>query len=128
VDWAKSRTYAACWAEEVQLLAEEMCRILFYLQWKSEWWLTQSSAQLEINRELGEGLSAYTVKQHAILQQMGYQFVAEWWPIVSVNNLDTNWPMHFIPTTSDGNPAPTPIVLDPSSVDIDELDELDEFD
>jgi hypothetical protein len=127
VEWAKSRARAARWAEEVQLLGEEMRRILFYLQWKSEWWLAKTSARSGINKELSEGLSAYAAKQHAILQQMGRQFAAEWWPIVSANNLDTKWPAHFIPDAN-SQLAPMPVVLDPSSADFDGLDDFDDFD
>jgi hypothetical protein len=122
VEWAKSRARVARWTEEVQLTVEEMCRVLSYLQWKSEWWLAQRSSRSGITEELGEGLSAYAMKQHDMLQRMACRFAAQWWPVLSANNLDMKWPEHFIPNASVQSPVP-PIVLDPSDIDF-----TDDFD
>ena len=44
-----------------------------------------------------KGLAAYAAKQHALLQEMGLCFAAQWWPVVVANGLATNWSIHFIP-------------------------------
>jgi hypothetical protein len=106
VEWSKARARAARWDEEVDLLAEEMRRILWYLQWKSEWWLQQGGARSVASPELREGLAAYAAKQHALLQDMGLRFAVQWWPIVVANGLDTNWPTHFIPKSLQTDIAP----------------------
>ncbi|KAJ7882560.1 hypothetical protein B0H14DRAFT_2565252 [Mycena olivaceomarginata] len=38
IAWAKTRARAMCWTEEVDLLEEEMRRIVEFLQWRSGWW------------------------------------------------------------------------------------------
>ncbi|KAJ7099018.1 hypothetical protein C8R44DRAFT_593419, partial [Mycena epipterygia] len=38
VEWAKTRARAHRWTEEVDLLEEEMRRILVFLEWRAGWW------------------------------------------------------------------------------------------
>ena len=40
----KSHAHANWCKEEVLLLKEEMCQVLVFLQWKSDWWLQQQGA------------------------------------------------------------------------------------
>ena len=106
VEWSKARARAARWDEEVRLLAEEMRRILCYLQWKSEWWQQQGAARAVASPELGEGLLAYAAKQHALLQGIGARFAAQWYGVVATNGLEMNWPAHFIPKSPQMPDAP----------------------
>ena len=67
VQWAKSRARARGWTKEVQLLKEEMRRVLVTLEWKAAWWADQKEAEdQEVSVELREGLWAYAV-DHALL-------------------------------------------------------------
>jgi len=43
VEWAKTKARADRWHEEVLLVSEEMCRVLYFFQWKAEWWASQSA-------------------------------------------------------------------------------------
>ncbi|KAG2028626.1 hypothetical protein BDR03DRAFT_818726, partial [Suillus americanus] len=38
VEWCKSRARALRWAEEVDLLQEEMRRVLQFFNWQANWW------------------------------------------------------------------------------------------
>ncbi|KAJ7457415.1 hypothetical protein FB451DRAFT_1341923 [Mycena latifolia] len=38
VEWAKTRARSRQWTEEVDLLEEEMRRVLVFLEWKAGWW------------------------------------------------------------------------------------------
>jgi hypothetical protein len=56
--------------------------------------------------KLGEGLLAYAAKQHALLQEIGAQFAAQWYGVVATNGLEMNWPAHFIPESPQMPDAP----------------------
>ena len=43
VEWAKTKARADHWHEEVFLVSEEMRCVLYFLQWKAEWWAGQSA-------------------------------------------------------------------------------------
>ncbi|KAG1840416.1 hypothetical protein C8R48DRAFT_781763 [Suillus tomentosus] len=38
IKWCKACAYAARWSKEVELLAEEMIRVLAFLEWQGCWW------------------------------------------------------------------------------------------
>ncbi|PPQ76759.1 hypothetical protein CVT24_012280 [Panaeolus cyanescens] len=64
VEWAKSRARAERATEEVQLLREEMRRVLEFLEWKASWWKNQAEARvLTGDKPLAEGLKAYAIRQ-----------------------------------------------------------------
>jgi hypothetical protein len=41
IEWAKTRAKALRYAEEVDLLEEEMRRVLQFLEWRASWWRAQ---------------------------------------------------------------------------------------
>jgi hypothetical protein len=53
------------------------------------------------------------------------RFAAQWWPVLSSNNLNMKWPEHFIPDIPERNLQSSlpPIDLDPSDFDF-----IDDFD
>ena len=46
----------------MQLVTEEMRRVLAFLEWKAAWWDRQGEAQLNISRDILEGVHAYAAK------------------------------------------------------------------
>lgn len=54
------------WEEEVELVQEEMRRILAYLDWQAGWWAEQESRIIDIEPEQRDGLKAYTQRQAAL--------------------------------------------------------------
>ncbi|KAF8069134.1 hypothetical protein FPV67DRAFT_1415501 [Lyophyllum atratum] len=45
IEWCRTRARAMRWAEEVELVQEEMRRVLAFLSWKAGWWLEQRLSQ-----------------------------------------------------------------------------------
>jgi hypothetical protein len=90
-EWAKTHARAERWAEEVDLLVEEMRRTLAWLEWKADWWTSQSTRRGDVDPYLANGLTAYAHKQAAILQQQAVKFAASWIPILRKNDLGSNW-------------------------------------
>ncbi|KAF9490476.1 hypothetical protein BDN71DRAFT_1523131 [Pleurotus eryngii] len=66
LEWCKSRARALRWTEEVQLLKEEMRRVLAFLRWQAEWWEGKVCDDESVPRVLAEGLTAYARRQASI--------------------------------------------------------------
>ncbi|KAJ7798239.1 hypothetical protein B0H14DRAFT_3492715 [Mycena olivaceomarginata] len=79
IDWAKTRAKAMRYAEEVDLLEEEMRRVKQFLDWHAGWWRSlvglRSSGQDEALRE---GHTVYAAKQAAYLDGMRDSFATMW--------------------------------------------------
>ncbi|KAJ7434289.1 hypothetical protein FB451DRAFT_1468738 [Mycena latifolia] len=79
VEWAKTRAKAHRWAEEVDLLEEEMRRTLVFLEWKAAWWRDLRAGRPEVEEPcLQQGLSSYAERQAAILDDMKARFERTW--------------------------------------------------
>jgi len=102
VEWAKSRARALRWSEEVILLCEEMRRVLWFLQWKSQWWLTQAHLGDNAREDVREGLIAYSCKQAAILDQLGKHFASIWYPFLVAHGIAIEWPEEYLKEGSSG--------------------------
>ncbi|PPR05446.1 hypothetical protein CVT24_007945, partial [Panaeolus cyanescens] len=76
-EWAKSRSRVNRAIEEVDLLKEEMRRILEFLDWKSKWWLSVSSSRSG-EAALQEGLLAYATSQASLQKKLSRDFQALW--------------------------------------------------
>ncbi|KAI9061400.1 hypothetical protein FKP32DRAFT_1576075 [Trametes sanguinea] len=70
VEWLKMRARAMRWGEETKLLPEEMLRVLRTYLYEEDQWERRATARKEADRELQEGLVAYTVKQARIRRRM----------------------------------------------------------
>ncbi|KAG2345649.1 hypothetical protein BDR05DRAFT_1013616 [Suillus weaverae] len=78
VEWCKSRTRALRWAEEVELLQEEMRHVLQFLEWQADWWAARCDTAAH-----NEGLSAYAARQADIRHCMAGHFCHLWAPFIS---------------------------------------------
>jgi hypothetical protein len=63
IEWCKARARALRWAEEVELLQEEMCRVLQFFDWQANWWEEQGRLQICQTAAHNEGLHAYAAQQ-----------------------------------------------------------------
>ncbi|KAJ6448587.1 hypothetical protein C8R45DRAFT_1132896 [Mycena sanguinolenta] len=78
IEWAKTRAHAMRWAEEVDLLEEEMRRVKEFLWWRSHWWTARvDGRQLPAGPQC-EGEAAYATRQAAIHATMATEFTKEW--------------------------------------------------
>ncbi|KAG2113416.1 uncharacterized protein F5147DRAFT_744141 [Suillus discolor] len=80
VEWCKSRARAMCWAEEIELLQEEMRRVLQFFDWQANWWDKQQDRLVCETAAQCEGLVAYANKQAHIQCQLALHFRVLWTP------------------------------------------------
>lgn len=79
IQWLRARARKARWSEEVELLQEEMGRVLRFLDWHARWWVEQENRREEgVDAYLREGLSAYAHRQASIRIKMKDNFVNLW--------------------------------------------------
>ncbi|KAJ7719391.1 hypothetical protein B0H16DRAFT_1739421 [Mycena metata] len=79
IEWSKARARRDRWVEEVQLLREEMRRVMRFLQWKAAWWESRRySRGREIPQALVAGLAAYAARQAALHRGIARRFRAGW--------------------------------------------------
>lgn len=112
VQWTTARARLERWAEEVELLQEEMRRVATFLEWKAETWLAKQDARsTTASPSVQSGLRAYTRKQAAIHRGLAVSFSKLWYPILAKHNLETSWITNYmekrgisLPGTS--NPTP----------------------
>ncbi|KAG2342079.1 hypothetical protein BDR05DRAFT_976730 [Suillus weaverae] len=84
VEWCKSRARALCWAEEVDLLQEEMHRVLQFFNWQANWWEGQGVLQAAAQ---DEGLHAYASQQANIRRHLTAHFRSIWAPFISPQDI-----------------------------------------
>lgn len=77
MEWAKSRARANRAREEVLLLKEEMRRVIEFLKWKSQWWLSKAEDR-PADDALAEGLLAYSHKQARLHEGLSQHFRTIW--------------------------------------------------
>ncbi|KAK6981487.1 CxC2 domain-containing protein [Favolaschia claudopus] len=80
VEWAKTRARAHRWTEEVDLLEEEMRRVLQFLEWKAGWWtgLVGQREAVVSDAVLNEGFTAYARRQSRTQLDLRARFQANW--------------------------------------------------
>ena len=74
----KSKARADRWNEEVQLVKEEMRRVLAFLEWKAVWWTKEGSRSLDVRPDIVDGIRAYAAKQAYISRALAYSFKMRW--------------------------------------------------
>ena len=77
-EWARSKARAERWAEEEQLLLEEMRRILAYFEWKVHWWQCRDEQRDSISPRLRRGLKAYAAKQASVYERLATRTASYW--------------------------------------------------
>jgi hypothetical protein len=80
IEWCKARARALRWAEEVELLQEEMRRVLQFLDWQANWWEEQGRLQICQAAAHNEGLLAYAARQANIRRRLSRHFRTLWAP------------------------------------------------
>ncbi|KAJ7793029.1 hypothetical protein B0H14DRAFT_3498562 [Mycena olivaceomarginata] len=80
IEWAKIRAKAMRYVEEIDLLEEEMRRVLQFLQWWADWWtsLVGLRAGKQEKLALREGHAAYARKQAGYMQDLRDCFEHQW--------------------------------------------------
>ncbi|KAG1744823.1 hypothetical protein EDB19DRAFT_1894525 [Suillus lakei] len=74
VEWCKARARAHRWEEEVQLLREEMRRVIAFLDWHAGWWDMQGIQCAFGSLQAREGALAYARRQANLRRKMAVHF------------------------------------------------------
>ncbi|KAJ7059373.1 hypothetical protein C8F01DRAFT_1255075 [Mycena amicta] len=89
VEWAKARARRERWDEEVELLREEMKRVLRYLRWEQEQWRARAeTTRSDVDAETAAGLKAYALRQVSVHRRLSESFFAEWGKTVAATVKD----------------------------------------
>ncbi|KAI0744413.1 hypothetical protein C8Q76DRAFT_606972, partial [Earliella scabrosa] len=80
VEWARSHARAERWSEEVELLNEEMRRVLAYFEWRAGWWRNQAEQRDDVPEVLKRGLAAYAEKSASVFEGLAAGCAARWVP------------------------------------------------
>ncbi|KAJ6582403.1 hypothetical protein B0H19DRAFT_930041 [Mycena capillaripes] len=80
IEWAKTRARSMRYTEEVDLLQEEMRRVVQFMDWRRDWWrsLVGLRAAVQPDTALREGHSAYAHKQAAYMGGLSTRFQKLW--------------------------------------------------
>ncbi|KAJ7186909.1 hypothetical protein C8R46DRAFT_1206901 [Mycena filopes] len=79
VEWSKAKARKARWEEEVELLREEMKRVLRFLRWRAQWWEERrAKRRLNVTPELRAGLEAYAARQAWLAREVARKFKRVW--------------------------------------------------
>jgi hypothetical protein len=78
IQWCRARARKLRWAEEIELLLEEMRRVREFLAWHARWWIERANGRGCVEKGLQEGLSAYAHCQASMCRQMKENFEKLW--------------------------------------------------
>ena len=101
VEWAKTKARGDRWHEEVLLVTEEMRRVLYFLEWKAQWWLDRGDGRPDAPIPVQQGLAGYAAKQAAVCHSMATSFAHRWYPIHIKWGIPINWPLLYTPAVMD---------------------------
>lgn len=95
------RARADRWVEEVELLQEEMRRVIVYLEWKAGEWSKKVGIRVDsCTPDIQHGVDAYARKQANIHHEIAISFASQWLPYLHACCLETGWAAQF-PWTSE---------------------------
>jgi hypothetical protein len=78
VEWSKACARRDRWVEEVDILREEMKRVLRFLRWIQVEWRRRAELREDIDPQLAAGLKAYALRQVAVHRRIAAGFHAGW--------------------------------------------------
>ena len=97
VEWAQSMARADRWEEEVDLLKEEMRRVVQFLEWRSRSWFSKVDARaLDVTSAVHAGISAYARKQGSIFHNLAIRFSQRWRSTLLSTSLPHTWATEFL--------------------------------
>lgn len=109
-DWARLRSRALRWTEQVSMLCEEMRRVVTTHMKTSEAWVkcgdevlvNEPNLQLDISR----GLSAYAYRQARIYEALAIGCIERWVPLTVKHDIVVQWPVSLAPYAAVPTTAP----------------------
>ncbi|KAI0083018.1 hypothetical protein BDY19DRAFT_901053, partial [Irpex rosettiformis] len=87
IEWMKTRARARRWSEEVQLIQEEMRRVIDFFEWKAKWWHQRVGQRENVTLALSSGLAGYAEKQASMYEELSLKFYNMWVPDLMIHHL-----------------------------------------
>ena len=110
-EWMTCRARADRWREELDLLQEEMRRVIAFLEWKSSSWGERVGSRLgSVAADIQHGIDSYAHKQANTYHKLAVSLANQWLPHLLALGLDTAWAGIY--------PWATEIIHPPSSSNI----------
>ncbi|KAL1699668.1 hypothetical protein EV121DRAFT_283940 [Schizophyllum commune] len=78
VEWAKARARSERWTEEVNIITEEMRRVLRCLRWYRRHWENLAGFEAELDPAGRAGLRAYALRQASLFGRLQAAFHVAW--------------------------------------------------
>lgn len=94
VEWSKNRARFHRWQEEVELLVEEMRRVIAYFRWKAGDWqgkIDLRARSQDLEPAVSEGLAAYAERQSAMYVGMAISCARRWLPLLRRHSFPCEW-------------------------------------
>ncbi|KAK7001855.1 CxC2 domain-containing protein [Favolaschia claudopus] len=78
VEWSRAKARRDRWVEEVDLLREEMRRVLRFLAWRGMWWEERRTVTRAMSADVRVGLQAYAARQASLTRRLALRFRQNW--------------------------------------------------
>lgn len=89
--YARAKARWCRWEEEIELLLEEMRRVVATFFWIERKWLARTTARVEAREDIHSGLVSYALRQASVYRGLAYRFGLKWVPQVAGLGLQVNW-------------------------------------
>ncbi|EIM79073.1 uncharacterized protein STEHIDRAFT_69945, partial [Stereum hirsutum FP-91666 SS1] len=89
--YARAKARWCRWEEEIQLLLEEMRRVVATFFWMERRWLARTTYRPEAREDIHSGLVSYALRQASVYRGLAYRFGLKWVPQVAALGLDVDW-------------------------------------
>lgn len=129
-EWAKSQARMKRWEEEVDIIEEEMRRVIAYHEWKAGWWRGQSTLRSIAgigDPDILDGVEAYAHKQAFIHECLASKCALYWLPTLRIRGLTPEWASRYfsVPTsqTTRSQELAADDLSDLDALDVEELDD-----
>ena len=113
VEWTTLFARLERWSEEVELLQEEIRRVVMFLEWKSADWLAKADPRgVNTASDIQSGLRAYARKQAAVFHNLAMSFAKFWRPTLVSYGLQHSWNTDYL--KKNGIPLDTDFLIGPA--------------
>jgi hypothetical protein len=93
--WCKTSANAERWVEELELVQEEMRRVLAYFVWRAQWWNSQVGRRPDEAQDLQDALDSHTRRQFAIYHDRVVVFASTWIPELAWAGHTPDWAQQY---------------------------------
>ncbi|KAL1937896.1 hypothetical protein VTO73DRAFT_12789 [Trametes versicolor] len=100
-EWARSKARAERWEEEVELLIEEMRRVLAFFEYESDWWLgivdrrAKFPLRIPTPFDIIDGVCAYAYRQAETRRALVVKLARLWLPRLREYAIETDWTSQY---------------------------------